>query len=254
METSLVAIVTGAGSGIGLAVARDLARRGMRVTVSDIDEEAGRAAAGQLAGARFHKADLAQAGAADALVAGTLAVEGRVDVLVNNAGMQHVAPLGDFPEPRWRQIVEVMLTAPFLLTRAVLPSMTSRRWGRIVNVGSVHSLRASAFKAAYVSAKHGLLGLTRVTAVEGGPHGVTCNCVCPAYVRTPLVEKQIASQARVHGISESAVVETIMLEQAPVRRLLEPDEVAAMIGYLCSPEAGGVSGSALTIDCGWTAG
>jgi 3-hydroxybutyrate dehydrogenase len=146
-----------------------------------------------------------------------------------------------------------MLTAPFLLTKAVLPGMYERKWGRIINIASVHALRASAFKSAYVTAKHGLLGLTRVTALEGAPYGVTCNAICPSYVRTALVEKQIADQARVHGIPESEVVEKIMVAEAPIHRLLEPDEVAKFATYLCSDEASGITGSAMTIDCGWTA-
>ena len=198
-----VAIVTGAASGIGLAIARDLAGRGARVTLADIDTERGQTAAAELPGARFQLADLAVADQAQRLVAETLAAEGRVDILVNNAGIQHVAPITEFSEAQWRRIIEIMLTAPFLLTRAALPTMYERGWGRIINIGSVHSLRASAFKSAYVAAKHGLLGLTRVTALEGAEHGVTCNCICSSYVRTALVEKQIADQARVHGIPES---------------------------------------------------
>jgi 3-hydroxybutyrate dehydrogenase len=248
-----VAIVTGAASGIGLAIARDLAGRGARVTLADIDMERGHAVAAELPGARFQTADLSIADEAQRLVAETLAAEGHVDILVNNAGIQHVAPITDFPEAKWRQIIEIMLTAPFLLTKAALPAMYARGWGRIVNIGSVHSLRASAFKSAYVAAKHGLLGLTRVTALEGAEHGVTCNCVCPSYVRTALVEKQIADQARVHGIPESEVVETIMVAEAAIHRLLEPEEVAQFVGYLCSEAARGITGSALTIDCGWTA-
>jgi 3-hydroxybutyrate dehydrogenase len=146
-----------------------------------------------------------------------------------------------------------MLTSPFLLTKAVLPGMYANRRGRIINIASVHSLRASAFKAAYVSAKHGLLGLTRVTALEGAEHGVTCNAICPSYVRTALVEKQIADQARVHGIPESEVVEKIMVQEAAIHRLLEPEEVAQLATYLCTDAASGITGSAQTIDCGWTA-
>src|SRR5215472_5717293 len=248
-----VAIVTGAASGIGLAIARDFAQHGIRVTLSDIDAERGSAAASELAGARFQAADMANSNDIAGLVTGTLAAEGQVDILVNNAGIQYVAPITEFPEAKWRQIIEIMLTAPFLLTKAVLPGMYARKWGRILNIASVHALRASAFKAAYVTAKHGLLGLTRVTALEGAEHGVTCNAICPSYVRTALVEKQIASQAKVHGIEESEVVEKIMLVEAPIRRLLEPSEVAKLVAFLCSDEASAITGSALTIDCGWTA-
>jgi 3-hydroxybutyrate dehydrogenase len=248
-----VAIVTGAASGIGLVVAHDLARCGVRVTLSDIDAEAGHAAAAALAGARFQAADMAKGEEIERLVTGTIEALGQVDILVNNAGIQHVAPITEFPETRWRQIIEIMLTAPFLLTRAVLPGMYARGWGRIVNIASVHALRASAFKSAYVAAKHGLLGLTRVTALEGAEHGVTCNAVCPSYVRTPLVEKQIADQARIHGIPESKVVEKIMVTEGAIRRLLEPEEVAHLVTYLCTDAASGITGSAQTIDCGWTA-
>ena len=248
-----VAIVTGAASGIGLSVAHDFAKHGIRVTLSDIDIEGGQAAAAELAGARFQAADMTKSADIERLVAETSAAEGQVDILVNNAGIQHVAPITEFPEAKWRQIIDLMLTAPFLLTKAVLPGMYTHKWGRIINIASVHALRASAFKSAYVSAKHGLLGLTRVTALEGAEHGVTCNAICPSYVRTPLVEKQIADQARVHGIPESEVVEKIMVAEAPIHRLLEPDEVAQLVTFLCTDAASGITGSAPTIDCGWTA-
>ncbi|HZU69643.1 MAG TPA: 3-hydroxybutyrate dehydrogenase [Ktedonobacteraceae bacterium] len=248
-----VAIVTGAASGIGLAIARDLAGRGARVTLSDIDVEHGSAEAAQLPGARFQKADMSRDEDCLRLVADTTAAEGKVDILVNNAGIQYVAPITEFPEEKWRLLIDIMLTAPFVLTKAVLPGMYAQHWGRIINISSVHGLRASAFKSAYVAAKHGLIGLTRVTALEGAEHGVTCNAICPSYVRTALVEKQIASQAKVHGIPESEVVEKIMVAEAPIHRLLEPDEVAKFVGYLCSDDASGITGSAMTIDCGWTA-
>ena len=248
-----VAIVTGAASGIGLAIAQDLAIRGVRVTLSDIDEKTGNEVAAVMPAARFQLADMTSENDCQRLVAGTIAAEGQVDILVNNAGIQYVAPIIEFPESKWRDIINIMLTAPFLLTKAVLPGMYARKWGRVINIASVHALRASAFKSAYVAAKHGLLGLTRVTALEGAEHGVTCNAICPSYVRTALVEKQIAAQAEVHGIPESEVVEKIMLAEAPIRRLLEPSEVAKLAAYLCSDDASGITGSALTIDCGWTA-
>jgi 3-hydroxybutyrate dehydrogenase len=248
-----IAIVTGAASGIGLAVARDFAKQGIRVTLSDIDVAGGQAAAAELPSARFQAADMTKSADIERLVADTIAAEGQVDILVNNAGIQYVAPITEFPEAKWRQIIDLMLTAPFLLTKAVLPEMYTRKWGRIINIASVHALRASAFKSAYVSAKHGLLGLTRVTALEGAEHGVTCNAICPSYVRTPLVEKQIADQARVHGIPESEVVEKIMVAEAPIHRLLEPEEVAQLVTYLCTDAASGITGSAQSIDCGWTA-
>ena len=248
-----VAIVTGAASGIGLAIARDFAQHGVRVIVSDVDVEGGRTAADALPGARFLAADMTKGQDIEQLVAQTIADEGQVDILINNAGIQHVAPITEFPEAKWRQIIDIMLTAPFLLTKAVLPGMYAHKWGRIINVASVHALRGSAFKSAYVAAKHGLLGLTRVTALEGAEHGVTCNAICPSYVRTPLVEKQIADQARVHGIPESEVVEKIMVVEGAIRRLLEPEEVAQLVTYLCTDAASGITGSAQAIDCGWTA-
>jgi 3-hydroxybutyrate dehydrogenase len=247
------ALVTGAASGIGLAIAQALAAGGARVTLADMDAEHGQAEAAKLPNARFVAADLTQPGACRQLVEGTIAASGTLDILVNNAGVQFVAPITEFPEAKWRQLTELMLTAPFLLTQAALPGMYARGWGRIINLGSVHSLRASAFKSAYVAAKHGLLGLTRVTALEGAEHGVTCNCLCPSYVRTALVEKQIADQARVHNIPESEVVEKIMVAEAPIHRLLEPSEVGAYAAFLCSDAASGVTGGAITIDCGWTA-
>jgi 3-hydroxybutyrate dehydrogenase len=248
-----VALVTGAASGIGLATARALAEAGASVTLTDVDTERGQAETTRLPGARFIAGNLTDPGVAGRLVAETLAFSGRLDILINNAGIQFVSPIHEFPEAKWRELMEILLTAPFLLTQAALPGMYQREWGRIVNVGSVHSLRASAYKSAYVAAKHGLLGLTRVTALEGAEHGVTCNCVCPSYVRTALVEKQIADQARIHGIPESEVVEKIMVSEAPIHRLLEPSEVAAYMVFLCSDAAAGVTGSAVTIDCGWTA-
>lgn len=248
-----VALVTGAASGIGLAIAQDFAEQGARVTLSDIDVEGGQKAASQLQGARFQVANMAKGEDIERLVAATLSAEGKIDILVNNAGIQHVAPIVEFPEEKWRLIIDVMLTAPFLLTKAVLPSMYQQKWGRIINIGSVHSLRASEYKSAYVAAKHGLLGLTRVTALEAAQYGVTCNAICPSYVRTALVEKQIADQARVHGIPESEVVEKIMVTEGAIRRLLEPKEVAQLVTYLCSDAASGITGSAQSIDCGWTA-
>jgi 3-hydroxybutyrate dehydrogenase len=248
-----VALVTGAASGIGLAIAQELAEQGARVTLADIDVEGGQKAASQLEGARFERADMTSSQDLQRLVADTLAAEGHIDILVNNAGIQHVAPIQEFPEAKWRQIIDIMLTAPFLLTKAVLPGMYERKWGRILNIASVHGLIASPFKSAYVSAKHGLVGLTKVTALEGGPYGVTCNAICPSYVRTALVEKQIADQARIHGIPESEVVEKIMVSEGAIRRLLEPKEVAQLALYLCSEAGSGITGSAQVIDCGWTA-
>jgi 3-hydroxybutyrate dehydrogenase len=248
-----VALVTGAASGIGLAIARDFAEHGVRVTLADIDRERGQAAASELGGARFAQADMTSPDDIARLVAETLAAGGKIDILVNNAGIQHVAPIHEFPEAKWRLIIDMMLTAPFLLTKATLPNMYERKWGRIINIASIHGLIASPFKSAYVAAKHGLVGLTRTTALEAGAYNVTCNAICPSYVRTPLVEKQIADQARIHNIPEDQVVEKIMVANGAIHRLLEPREVAQLVTYLCSDAAGGITGSAQSIDCGWTA-
>jgi 3-hydroxybutyrate dehydrogenase len=248
-----VAIVTGAASGIGLAIAQDFAKQGVHVTLSDIDVQHGQARAAELTAARFMHADMTRPEEVRNLVRATIEAEGHVDILVNNAGIQHVAPIIEFAEEKWRQIIEIMLTAPFILTQEVLPEMYKRGWGRIINISSVHGLRASAFKSAYVTAKHGIIGLTRVTALEAAEHGVTCNAICPSYVRTPLIDKQIAAQAKMHGIPESEVVAKIMVTEGAIKRLLEPEEVAQLVSYLCSDAASGITGSAQMIDCGWTA-
>jgi len=239
------ALVTGGASGIGLACARELARMGAHVTVADLVAEAAEAAAAEVGGDAWH-VDLSRTEELDVLSLDA-------DVLVNNAGFQRVSPLEEFDPDTFRRIHDVMLIAPFLLTRAALPGMYAKGWGRIVNISSVHGLIASPYKSAYVSAKHGLEGLSKVTALEGGAHGVTSNCINPAYVRTPLVEKQIADQARVHGIAEDEVVPRIMLTETAVKRLVEPEEVASLVGWLMSDAAGMVTGASYTIDGGWTA-
>jgi 3-hydroxybutyrate dehydrogenase len=241
------ALVTGAGAGIGASCAHRLAEAGARVLVVDRDEAAATKVAAEIGGEAV-VVDLS--GDADDVLAPYLA---RTDVLVNNAGLQHVAPLEEFPPERFAYIQRVMVEAPFRLTRLALPGMYARGWGRVVNISSVHGLRASPFKAAYVTAKHALEGLSKTVALEGAPHGVTANCVNPAYVRTALVEGQVADQARSHGIGESEVIEKIMLARAAIKRLIEPDEVAELVAYLCTPVAGFITGSSITIDGGWTA-
>ena len=239
------ALVTGAASGIGEAVARTLAARGATVVVADLDAAGADRLAAELGGEAW-AVDLSDL---DALALSEL----RADILVNNAGIQTVAPIEEFDPARFRLMIDLMLTAPFLLTRAVLPGMYANRWGRVVNISSVHGLRASAYKSAYVAAKHGLEGLSKVIALEGAPHGVTSVCVNPGYVRTPLVEKQIADQARVHGIPESEVVEKVMLTESAIKRLLEPAEVADLVAWLCGPNATMVTGVSYVMDGGWSA-
>lgn len=239
------ALVTGAASGIGAACARALAARGATVTVADIDTAGAEAVAAELGGTAW-TVDLLEVTALENLTLGT-------DILVNNAGVQHISPIQDFAPQRFRDLLTLMVEAPFLLVRAALPHMHRQGWGRIINISSVHGLRASPFKAAYVTAKHGLEGLSKVTALEGGPHGVTSNCVNPGYVRTPLVDKQIADQAAAHEIPEQEVLDRILLTESAIKRLVEPDEVAALVSWLASPEAGMVTGAAYTMDGGWSA-
>ncbi|MGY1624945.1 3-hydroxybutyrate dehydrogenase [Geodermatophilus sp. SYSU D00965] len=239
------ALVTGGASGIGRACAARLAAAGASVVVLDRDGEAAKAVAAEVGGTAL-AVDLTDLDGLDAL-------DLDVDVLVNNAGLQHVAPVHEFPVDRFSLILRLMLEAPFRLIRGALPHMYGRGWGRIVNISSIHGLRASAYKSAYVTAKHGLEGLSKVVALEGAPHGVTSNCVNPAYVRTPLVEGQIADQAKAHGLSEDQVVEQVMLAPAAVKRLIEPEEVAEAVAYLCSPAAASVTGSSLVMDGGWSA-
>ena len=239
------ALVTGGASGIGAACARELAARGAHVTVADVDGDGAKAVAEEVGGEAW-VVDLSDTRALDSLRLNT-------DVLVNNAGIQRVSPIQDFAPDDFRLVQRIMLEAPFLLVRAALPGMYERGWGRVVNISSVHGLVASPYKAAYVAAKHGLEGLSKVTALEGGERGVTSVCVNPGYVRTPLIEKQVAQQAKAHGIPESEVLAKVMLEQAAVKRLVEPEEVATLVGWLTGPEAAMVSGASWTIDGGWSA-
>ena len=239
------ALITGGASGIGLACAQEFAGRGAHVIIADFNGDAAASVAAELGGESW-VVDLSDTSAQEDL-------QLDIDILVNNAGVQTVAPIERFDPARWRFMHRLMVESPFLLIRAALPAMYERGWGRVVNISSAHGLRASAYKSAYVSAKHALEGLSKVTALEGGPHGVTSNCINPAYVRTPLVEKQIADQAKAHGIAEDEVVEKIMLTESVVKRLVEADEVASLAGWLVSEKSGMVTGASYTIDGGWTA-
>jgi 3-hydroxybutyrate dehydrogenase len=239
------ALVTGGGSGIGAACATELARRGASVTIADNDANAARTIAHDVGG-EVWDVDLSDTGALED-------VELDVDILVNCAGIQRVNPIQDFDPAEFRLMQRLMVECPFLLVRAVLPGMYAKRWGRVINVSSIHGLYASPFKVAYVTAKHALEGLSKVTALEGGPYGVTSNCINPTYVRTPLVERQIDAQAAVHGMARAEVVEQIMLADAAIKRLVEPEEVAALAGWLASDRAAMVTGASYTIDGGWTA-
>ena len=238
----MIALVTGGASGIGEAVAKRLADDGAEVIVADLTPDT-----------HGVTVDLANRDACLDLVKTVTSERGPIDILVNNAGLQHVSPLEEFDPETWDRMLAVMLTAPFLLSSAVIGAMKEKGWGRIINMGSIHSLVASPFKAGYVAAKHGLVGLTKTTALEGGLHGVTANALCPAYVRTPLVEEQIATQAETHGLEPEQVVADIMLAPTAGDRLIEPQEIAAVVSFLCSDDGASVNGATWTVDMGWTA-
>ncbi|WP_327089446.1 3-hydroxybutyrate dehydrogenase [Nonomuraea sp. NBC_01738] len=244
--TGRTALVTGAGAGIGRACALRLAAEGARVLAVDRRRESAEKVAAE-AGGLAVVADLGDPGFVASLP------DEPVDIVVNNAGYQHVAPIEEFPPETFSAMLRVMLEAPFLLARQVLPGMYERGWGRVVNITSVHGLRASPYKSAYTAAKHGLEGLSKVIALEGAPHGVTSVCVSPGYVRTELVEAQIADQAKVHGIPEGQVLSEIMLAPEAIKRLIEPEEVAALVAYLCGPSGSFITGVSLPVDGGWTA-
>src|SRR5918994_993358 len=243
--TGRSALVTGAASGIGRACAERLAAAGAEVAVLDLNVDAARAVADKLGGKAI-QADLSDYAMLDAL-------EVEADIVVNNAGLQHVAPVEEFPPERFSLIIRLMLEAPFRIVQKALPGMYEEGWGRVINISSIHGLIASPYKSAYISAKHGLEGFSKVVALEGGPKGVTSNCICPAYVRTPLVENQIADQARTHGISEEEVIEKIMLTEPAIKRLIEPEEVAELALFLCSKEASFINGASIVMDGAATA-
>lgn len=247
-----VAIVTGAASGIGLAVAESLSAEGVRVMMADISEGKLKEESQRLK-QNFFVGDLSKRQDCKALVEETASKFGKVDILVNVAGIQHVCPVEEFPEDKWDFMLSLMLTAPFLLTKYSWKYMKEQNWGRIIHLNSIHGLVASEFKSAYVSAKHGLMGLTKTSAMEGGAYGITVNSICPAYVRTPLVDAQIADQAKNHGISPEEVVSKIMLQKAAVKTMLEPSTIADVVKFLCTEAGNNITGTSIPIDGGWTA-
>ncbi len=246
-------LITGAGSGIGAGLAAIMARKGHSIIVTDADGNAAARVADEIVAAGNQavsaQLDVTQADGIDDVIR---SVE-PVDVLVNNAGLQYVARLEEFPADKWHLLVAVMLSGAANMMRAVLPGMRKRGFGRIINIGSIHSLVASAYKSAYVAAKHGLIGLAKTVALEVAEHDITVNTICPAYVRTPLVDKQIAAQAREHGISEEQVIEEIMLKPMPKKAFVTVEEIAALADYLMSDAARNVTAQAIAIDGGWTA-
>jgi 3-hydroxybutyrate dehydrogenase len=257
--TGKTAIVTGSTSGIGLGIARSLAQAGMNIVMNGLgtpDEvEVVRTGLPLAPGmeAVYHPADMSDAGQIRALVDHARSVLGPVDVLVNNAGIQHVEAIETFPPERWNTIIAINLTAAFHTTRAVIPEMKDRGWGRIINVASAHGLVASPFKSAYVAAKHGLVGFTKSIALETAEHGITVNSICPGYVLTPLVQLQIPQTARARGLTEDEVVRDVLLHAQPTRRFVSTEQLGAMTVFLCSEAAASITGAAIPIEGGWTA-
>ncbi|WP_226565573.1 3-hydroxybutyrate dehydrogenase [Shewanella chilikensis] len=255
MKDPKTVLITGAASGIGLAIATELAAFGHRILLSDLDPERAILAANTLNQAGGNCLGLglnvADPRAIEALTEQLADIE--VDVLINNAGLQHVARLDAFPAEKWQLLQQVMLTGPALLCKALLPGMRERNFGRIINIGSIHALVASRYKSAYVAAKHGLLGLSKVVALENADWDITVNTICPAYVKTPLVEAQIASQAREHGMSEQEVIDNIMLSPMPKKAFIGVDEIVHSVAFLMAPAARNITAQTLVLDGGWTA-
>ncbi|MEQ9639114.1 MAG: 3-hydroxybutyrate dehydrogenase [Alphaproteobacteria bacterium] len=259
MLNGKVAIVTGSTSGIGLGIATALAKAGARVVLNGrkLNDE-GQALLESLAketGAElmFGAADMANPAEIQTMVADVIDKWGGCDILVNNAGIQHVQPIDEFPDERWNQVIAINLSSAFHTTKAALPSMKAKGWGRIINVASAHGLVASAYKSAYVAAKHGVVGLTKVTALETAELGITANAICPGYVWTPLVEKQIPDQAKAHGMSEEQVIRDVLLVNQPTKKFATTDEIGALAVFLSSDAAASITGTTLPVDGGWTA-
>ena len=246
-----VALVTGGSGGFGRLISQKLSNAGAHVIVTDY-KESGSKIANEIGGS-FIQADISSLFGTQELAKSVISNYGRVDILVNNAGLQHIEKVEDFPDDEWSRLIQIMLIAPFQLTKAFVPDMKASGWGRIINISSIHGLVASPYKSAYNSAKHGLIGLTKTVALEVGQDGITVNAICPGYSNTPLTRAQVGDQARTRNISEKDVVEKVMLEPAAIKRLVEPDEVASMVLYLASDEARSITGTSVAIDAGWTA-
>ena len=253
------ALVTGSTSGIGLGIATRLAAEGARIILNGFGDAAEieklRAGIAKEYGVAvtYDGADMSKAEAIEAMMRKAIAAFGAVDLVINNAGIQHVAPVDEFPVDKWNAILAINLSAAFHTTRVALPAMKARRWGRIVNIASAHALVASPFKSAYVAAKHGIAGFTKTVALEVAEQGITANAVCPGYVRTPLVEKQIPDTAKARGISEEAVVRDVLLAAQPTKQFVTVEQVAALTAFLCSDDAASITGAVLPIEGGWTA-
>jgi len=254
-----VSVVTGSTSGIGLGIARALAAAGSEIVLNgfgqpeEVADAQAKIASDFKVRVSYSPADMSKPQAIREMIESALQSSGRIDVLVNNAGIQHVAPLQDFPIEKWDAILGINLSSAFHTTRLALPSMLQNKWGRIINIASAHGLVASPFKSAYVAAKHGMVGLTKVTALETAEQGITCNAICPGYVYTPLVEAQIDGQAKAHGISREAVIHDVLLAQQPNKRFATVEELGALTVFLASDAAASITGIALPVDGGWTA-
>jgi len=252
-----VVLITGSTSGIGLGIGREFARAGYAISFHGLEKDGNKIAAA--VGAEFEvptffsNHNLLELTSVEKLIADTESNLGAIDILVNNAGIQHVSNIEGFPADQWNNVIGVNLTAVFHTTRMVLPGMKSKKWGRIINIASVHGLVASEFKSAYVSAKHGLVGFTKVTGLEGALFGITANAICPGYVDTPLVRNQIADQARLHNITEAEVIENVMLIKQPIKKFVKPESIGALCVFLASDHAALITGTAIPIDGGWSA-